>query len=81
MIASMEKKQPDESNKNKIKDFRSKVELELTAICEDILAILDAKLLPAASAVDAKVKNQKLPSPPVDSSTRRHSLRTSLTTC
>ncbi|KAJ1494047.1 14-3-3 domain-containing protein [Baffinella frigidus] len=60
MIASMEKKQPDESNKNKIKDFRSKVELELTAICEDILAILDAKLLPAASAVDAKVFYQKM---------------------
>jgi hypothetical protein len=31
------------------------VEEELRAICEDILAILDAKLLPAASAIDAKV--------------------------
>ena len=60
MISAMEKKQADAGNKGKIGEFRAKVEDELNNICLDILQLLDEKLLPAASAVEAKVFYQKM---------------------
>jgi 14-3-3 protein epsilon len=60
MISAMEKKQADAGNKGKIAEFRAKVEDELNNICLDILQLLDEKLLPAASAVEAKVFYQKM---------------------
>ena len=38
-----------------IKEYRSKIEAELTEICGGILKLLDQKLVPAAGAADSKV--------------------------
>ena len=38
-----------------IKEYRSKIEAELTEICGGILKLLDQKLVPAAAAADSKV--------------------------
>ncbi|KAK9186651.1 hypothetical protein WN944_018039 [Citrus x changshan-huyou] len=38
-----------------IKEYRSKIEAELTEICGGILKLLDQKLVPTAAAADSKV--------------------------
>ncbi|GMQ06665.1 hypothetical protein CsSME_00051158 [Camellia sinensis var. sinensis] len=38
-----------------IRDYRSKIENELSSICDGILKLLDSRLIPAASAGDSKV--------------------------
>ncbi|KAK9195555.1 hypothetical protein WN943_003678 [Citrus x changshan-huyou] len=52
-------KQEEESRGNQdyvsvIKEYRSKIEAELTEICGGILKLLDQKLVPAAAAADSK---------------------------
>lgn len=40
----------------KIKTYRQKIESELSDVCNDILQVLDAHLIPAAQAGESKVR-------------------------
>ena len=58
IVSSIEQK--EESRKNDehvvlVKDYRSKVEDELTDVCASILKLLDAHLIPSACASESKV--------------------------
>ncbi|XP_048335196.1 14-3-3-like protein G-BOX factor 14 kappa isoform X1 [Ziziphus jujuba] len=58
IVSSIEQK--EESRKNEehvtlVKDYRSKVELELSAVCAGILGLLDSHLIPSASTSESKV--------------------------
>ncbi|KAH7846670.1 hypothetical protein Vadar_016804 [Vaccinium darrowii] len=58
IVSSIEQK--EESRKNEehvvlVKDYRSKVESELTAICAGILKLLDENLVPSATTGEGKV--------------------------
>lgn len=48
VISSIEQKSDDETKKTLVKNYRQKVEAELTAICNDVLALLDEFLIPTA---------------------------------
>ncbi|XP_059624182.1 14-3-3-like protein G-BOX factor 14 kappa [Cornus florida] len=58
IVSSIEQK--EESRKNEehvvlVKDYRSKVETELTEVCAGILRLLDAHLIPTSLASESKV--------------------------
>ncbi|KAH7850376.1 hypothetical protein Vadar_031938 [Vaccinium darrowii] len=58
IVSSIEQK--EESRKNEehvvlVKDYRSKVESELSSICAGILKLLDSNLVPSASSSESKV--------------------------
>lgn len=58
IVSSIEQK--EESRKNEehvvlVKDYRSKVEAELSDVCASILQLLDSNLIPSASASESKV--------------------------
>ncbi|KAA0060837.1 14-3-3-like protein B [Cucumis melo var. makuwa] len=58
IVSSIEKN--EESRKNEehvvlVKDYRSKVESELSDVCASILQLLDSNLIPSASASESKV--------------------------
>lgn len=58
IVSSIEQK--EESRKNDehvalVKDYRSKVETELSAVCAGILKLLDSHLIPSAVASESKV--------------------------
>ncbi|XP_031094090.1 14-3-3-like protein D [Ipomoea triloba] len=58
IVSSIEQK--EESRKNEdhvvlVKDYRSKVESELSAVCAQILGLLDHHLIPSAAASEPKV--------------------------
>lgn len=58
IVSSIEQK--EESRKNEehvvlVKDYRSKVESELSEVCASILQLLDSNLIPSASASESKV--------------------------
>nr|CAD1826481.1 unnamed protein product [Ananas comosus var. bracteatus] len=58
IISSIEQKEESRGNENHvslIKDYRSRVEAELTKICGGILALLDSHLVPASSTAESKV--------------------------
>ncbi|MCL7038851.1 hypothetical protein MKW94_022126 [Papaver nudicaule] len=58
IISSIEQKEESRGNEdhvNIIRDYRSKIETELTGICDGILKLLDSRLIPSASAGDSKV--------------------------
>ena len=58
IISSIEQKEENKGNEGhvaKTKQYRTKVEKELTDICTDILSILDRHLIPAASTGESKV--------------------------
>ncbi|CAH8390574.1 unnamed protein product [Eruca vesicaria subsp. sativa] len=58
IISSIEQKEESRGNDDHvaaIRDYRSKIETELTGICEGILKLLDARLVPAAGSGDSKV--------------------------
>ena len=44
----------------KIKDYRIKIETELSEVCSDILNVLDEHLIPAAEAGESKVFYYKM---------------------
>ncbi|KAK9221889.1 hypothetical protein WN944_010320 [Citrus x changshan-huyou] len=57
-MSSIEQKEESRGNQDHvsvIKEYRSKIEAELTEICGGILKLLDHKLVPAAAAADSKV--------------------------
>ncbi|CAI9758215.1 unnamed protein product [Fraxinus pennsylvanica] len=58
IISSIEQKEEsrgNESHVSAIKGYRSKIESELSSICEGILKLLDTKLIGSASSGDSKV--------------------------
>ncbi|KAI3819851.1 hypothetical protein L1987_13703 [Smallanthus sonchifolius] len=58
IISSIEQKEESRGNEDHvtvIKDYRSKIEAELTRICDGILKLLDSRLVPSATAGDSKV--------------------------
>jgi len=63
IISSIEQKEDNKGNKDhvvKIKEYRNKVEAELTGICHDILALLDEFLIPSSSTGESKVFYYKM---------------------
>jgi len=55
IISSIEQKEESKGNEGhvvKIKSYRTKIELELTNICKDILSLIDSYILPAATNSD-----------------------------
>ncbi|GMH22568.1 hypothetical protein Nepgr_024411 [Nepenthes gracilis] len=58
IISSIEQKEESRGNEDHvslIRDYRSKVEKELSSICDGILNLLDSRLIPSATAGDSKV--------------------------
>nr|GLL39638.1 14-3-3-like protein C [Ipomoea trifida] len=58
IISSIEQKEESRGNDdhvNAIREYRSKIEKELSNICDGILKLLDSRLIPSASAPDSKV--------------------------
>ncbi|KAL9253395.1 14-3-3 protein 6-like protein [Drosera capensis] len=58
IISSIEQKEESRGNSDRvalIRDYRGKIESELSSICEGILKLLESQLVPSASAADSKV--------------------------
>ncbi|XP_052202411.1 14-3-3-like protein B [Diospyros lotus] len=58
IISSIEQKEESRGNEDHvstIRDYRSKIETELSSICDGILKLLDSRLIPSASSGDSKV--------------------------
>jgi len=58
IVSSIEQKEESRGNEDHvstIKSYRSKIESELSNICDGILKLLDTKLIPSASSADSKV--------------------------
>ncbi|KAL8137449.1 hypothetical protein V2J09_003450 [Rumex salicifolius] len=57
IISSIEQKEESRGNEDHvkiIKDYRSKIETELSKICDGILNLLDSHLVPSAAAAESK---------------------------
>nr|ACH63229.1 14-3-3 protein [Rheum australe] len=58
IISSIEQKEESRGNEDHvtiIKDYRSKIETELSKICDGILNLLDSHLVPSAASAESKV--------------------------
>ncbi|CAI0421993.1 unnamed protein product [Linum tenue] len=58
IVSSIEQKEEGRRNDEHavlVKDYRSKIETELSAVCAGILAILDSNLVPSAVGSESKV--------------------------
>ncbi|GMI64877.1 general regulatory factor 2, 14-3-3 PROTEIN G-BOX FACTOR14 OMEGA [Hibiscus trionum] len=58
IVSSIEQKEESRGNEDHvavIRDYRTKIESELSSICGGILKLLDSRLIPSASAKDSKV--------------------------
>nr|DAD40982.1 TPA_asm: hypothetical protein HUJ06_015305 [Nelumbo nucifera] len=58
IVSSIEQKEEGRKNEEHValvKDYRSKVESELSAVCAGILKLMDAHLIPSASASESRV--------------------------
>jgi len=63
IISSIEQKEENKGNEThvkRIKEYRSKVDLELSEICRDILELLDKHLIPSATNGESKVFYYKM---------------------
>ncbi|KAI8917640.1 14-3-3 protein [Powellomyces hirtus] len=63
IVSSIEQKEETKGNEGqvkKIKDYRIKIEGELSEVCSDILNVLDEHLIPAAEAGESKVFYYKM---------------------
>jgi len=63
IITSIEQKEENKGNEKRVaqtKEYRAKVETELTNICNDVLSILDKYLIPAANTAESKVFFHKM---------------------
>lgn len=63
IVSSIEQKEESKGNfsqANLIKQYRSKIELELTKICNDILSVLDEYLISTANSGESKVFYYKM---------------------
>lgn len=58
IVSSIEQKEEGRKNEEHVvlvKEYRSKVEVELSQVCSSILGLLDSNLIPSASASESKV--------------------------
>lgn len=58
IVSSIEQKEEGRKNEDHVvlvKDYRSKVESELTEVCASILKLLDSNMIPSASSGESKV--------------------------
>jgi 14-3-3 protein epsilon len=63
IISSIEQKEENKGNEShvkKIKEYRNKVEKELSQICNDILDVIDGHLIPASTSGESKVFYYKM---------------------
>src|SRR3954471_10225260 len=63
IVSSIEQKEESKGNETQvgfIKEYRSKIEEELTKICDDILEVLDDHLIPSAATGESKVFYHKM---------------------
>jgi len=63
IICSIEQKEESKGNEHhvaRIKEYRAKVDQELTHICNDILSVLDEHLIPTATSGESKVFYYKM---------------------
>ena len=63
IVCSIEQKEESKGNEHhvaRIKEYRSKVDTELTQICNDILGVLDDHLIPTATSGESKVFYYKM---------------------
>ncbi|CAG8471152.1 32_t:CDS:2 [Diversispora eburnea] len=63
IVSSIEQKEETKGNEVQvgfIKEYRSKIEEELTKICDDILEVLDNHLIPSAATGESKVFYHKM---------------------
>ncbi|GER56447.1 14-3-3 protein [Striga asiatica] len=63
ILSSIEQKEEsrgNEVNAKRIKEYRQKVELELTNICSDIMSVIDEHLIPACTAGESTVFYNKI---------------------
>jgi len=63
IISSIEQKEENKGNTHKvsvIKEYRKKIETELTKICTDIMDVLDNHLIPSAQTGESKVFYYKM---------------------
>ncbi|KAK2972155.1 hypothetical protein RJ640_018223 [Escallonia rubra] len=63
ILSSIEQKEEsrgNEQNVKRIKDYRQKVELELTTICNDIMKVIDEHLIPSCGAGESTVFYYKM---------------------
>jgi len=63
IISSIEQKEESKGNEShvkKIKEYRNKVEKELSDICQDILNVLDKHLIPSSTTGESKVFYYKM---------------------
>ena len=58
ILSSIEQKEEakgNEQNVKRIKEYRTKVETELSSICSDIMAVIDEHLIPSCTAGESTV--------------------------
>jgi 14-3-3 protein epsilon len=63
IISSIEHKEEGRGNEDRvtlIKDYHSKIETELTKICDGILKLHDSHLVPSSTAAESKVSYLKM---------------------
>jgi len=63
IISSIEQKEENKGNEShvkRIKEYRNKVEAELSGICQDILNVLDKHLIPSSTTGESKVFYYKM---------------------
>ncbi|KAH0468224.1 hypothetical protein IEQ34_003257 [Dendrobium chrysotoxum] len=63
IISSIEQKEESRGNEDRvaiIKEYRGKIEEELSKICDGILKLLDSHLIPSATVAESKVFYQKM---------------------
>ena len=63
ILSSLEHKEEakgNEANAKQIKEYRHKVESELSSICSDIMAVLDEHLIPSSCAGESSVFYYKM---------------------
>jgi len=63
IISSIEQKEENKGNEahvKRIKEYRNKVETELSGICQDILNVLDKHLIPSSTTGESKVFYYKM---------------------
>lgn len=63
ILSSIEQKEEakgNEANAKRIKEYRQKVESELSGICTDIMTVIDEHLIPSASAGESTVFYYKM---------------------
>jgi len=59
-IEQKEENKGNEQNVKRIKEYRAKIEAELSEICNDILSIIDSNLIPSSSTGESKVFYYKM---------------------